>query len=147
MCDIGKRLEELIDFLQITKKDFARSIEYSPGNVTDWTKGRYKPSTKALSNIEKVYGVSQKWLLEGEGNMMIDTDFSNTDSRINEELGNITDDEIQLIKTYRMLNDKQKGKLEGYLERFIDESMEVKRGMSSTYQNGEEAATREKKHA
>ncbi|WP_206458890.1 helix-turn-helix domain-containing protein [Anaerovorax sp. IOR16] len=147
MSDIGKRLEELIDFLQITKKDFARSIEYSPGNVTDWTKGRYKPSTKALSNIEKVYGVSQKWLLEGEGDMMIDTDFSNTDSRINEELGSITDDEIQLIKTYRMLNDKQKGKLEGYLERFIDESMEVKRGMSSTYQNGEEAATREKKHA
>ena len=46
-----------------------------------------------------------------------------------------------------MLNDKQKGKLEGYMERFIEESKEVKKGMSSNYQDGEEETTKEKKHA
>ncbi|WP_432407433.1 hypothetical protein [Wukongibacter sp. M2B1] len=42
-----------------------------------------------------------------------------------------------------MLNDKQKGKLEVYIERFIDESREIKKGQSFTYQSGEEAATGE----
>ena len=78
--------------------------------------------------------------------MLIDTDSSNSDSKINVELGSVTDDEIQLIKTYRMLNDKQKGKLEGYMERFIEESNEVKKGMSSNYQDGEEKK-KKKKHA
>lgn len=68
MHKIGERLEIAIKKLKITKKEFANSIDYSPGNVTDWIKGRYKPSAKALINMENIYHISQRWLLEGNEN-------------------------------------------------------------------------------
>jgi transcriptional regulator with XRE-family HTH domain len=141
MCNIGKRLEELIKHLNMTKKDFAKSINYSPGNITDWTKGRYKPSGEALMNMEQIYGVSQIWLLKGEGEMF-KKDKTNTDFSKIPGLGELTYDEIALIKMYRQLTVKQQGRIEGRIEGYLEDN--AKRGGSSTYQSGEEAVTREK---
>jgi transcriptional regulator with XRE-family HTH domain len=150
--DIGNRLETIIKYFKITKKDFAISIEYSPGNVTDWVKGRYKPSSKALINIEKNYGVSQKWLMEGIGDMFI----KNTDVSIPEisngpspnyitRLGNLSDEEMHFIELIRQLDDHEKAKIEGMLELKVAEAQSAKKELSYPYQNGgEDAATDEK---
>lgn len=151
--EIGIRLEYLIRHFEMTKKSFAISIEYSPGNITDWIKGRYKPSSKALINIEKVYGVSQKWLMEGIGSMFVKT---NTDALVSDistdtssnsfnKVIDLTEEELKIITLFRQLNDKEKNKIEGMLEMKVAESQQLKRGMSSSsYLNGEESATLEK---
>jgi len=114
MDRIGERLEKAIMKLQITKKEFAHSIDYSPGNVTDWIKGRYKPSAKALINMENVYDLSQKWLIYGEGDIFI---IKNTSPSNNDEL---TKDEFNLLNDYRNLDDYQKGKVRGYIDGLVD---------------------------
>ncbi|GMQ56708.1 hypothetical protein AN1V17_11020 [Vallitalea sediminicola] len=114
MDTIGIRLETAIKKLKITKKEFALSIDYSPGNVTDWIKGRYKPSAKALINMENVYNISQKWLLDGKGDIFV---IKNTSSLNND---NLTTDEIDLLNAYRNLGNHQKGKVRGYIDGLMD---------------------------
>lgn len=109
MSTIGERLEFTLKYFNITKKDFALSIKYSPGNITDWIKGRYKPSSRALINIEKKYNISQKWLIEGTGKMFI----NNTDAKKKIDI-ELTSDEVLLIQTYRKLDRKSKKKIEGF---------------------------------
>ena len=122
--NIGDRLDLILKHYKLTKKQFAESISYSPGNITDWIKGRYKPSSKALVNIENIYKISQNWLINGTGTMFI-TDISNINSEkpVNTEisknissLGSLTEDEINIIKLYRKLTDKDKIKIEGIME-------------------------------
>ncbi|WP_113671318.1 helix-turn-helix domain-containing protein [Vallitalea guaymasensis] len=117
MDTIGIRLETAIKKLKITKKEFANSIDYSPGNVTDWIKGRYKPSAKALINMENVYNLSQKWLIYGEGDIFI---IKNTSPSNNDEL---TKDEFNLLNDYRNLDDYQRGKVRGYIDGLVDKSV------------------------
>ncbi|WP_446897277.1 helix-turn-helix domain-containing protein [Clostridium sp. LBM24168] len=110
MHTLGERLEHVLKYFNTTKKDFALSIKYSPGNVTDWIKGRYKPSSRALINIENTYGISQKWLIDGVGNMFV---------KIPEGIiidVKLTNLEINLIKTYRRLNEKDKRKVVIFIE-------------------------------
>ena len=56
------RIFKLIKERKITAKDFARSCELSPGNITDWKTGRSKPSVEALRKIAKTYKVQLEWL-------------------------------------------------------------------------------------
>jgi hypothetical protein len=91
--------------------------------------------------MEQIYGVSQIWLLKGEGEMFKE-DKTNTDFSKVSVLGEVTYDEIALIKMYRQLTVKQQGRIEGRIEGYLEDG--AKRGGSSTYQSGEEAVTREK---
>lgn len=144
---IGERLELILRHYNLTKKQFAESISYSPGNITDWIKGRYKPSSKALVNIENIYKVSQNWLINGTGTMFI-TDISNINSEkpVNTEisknissLGPLTEDEINIIKLYRKLTDKDKIKIEGIMEfKATETESTVTHAESYTCQNGGE---------
>lgn len=132
MCTLGKRLEHILKYFNTTKKDFALSIEYSPGNVTDWIKGRYKPSSRALINIEKKYGISQRWLIEGMGNMfvrppgniIIDINKSKISLAGNFKNCNIklTGGEADLIKMYRKLDEKNRRKVVVFIEKLIKSS-------------------------
>lgn len=138
---IGERLELILRHYNLTKKQFAESISYSPGNITDWIKGRYKPSSKALVNIENIYKVSQNWLINGTGTMFI-TDISNTNTEISKNissLGSLTEDEINIIKLYRKLTDKDKIKIEGIMEfKATETESTVTHAESYTCQNGGE---------
>ncbi|EHO40400.1 helix-turn-helix domain protein [Caldithrix abyssi DSM 13497] len=65
------RLNILIKKLGLAKKDFAKSINVSPGNLSDWLKGKSEPSSKALIRICEIYNVNLNWLLTGQGNMFL----------------------------------------------------------------------------
>lgn len=145
--DIGERLELILKHYRLTKKQFAESISYSPGNITDWIKGRYKPSSKALINIENIYKISQNWLINGDGNMFI-SDLSNlkSDESFNTEisknvssLGILSEEEINMIRLYRNLSEKDKNKIQGFLEiNGAKEESSAALAESYTCQNGGE---------
>lgn len=118
---IGERIELILKYYKLTKKQFAESISYSPGNITDWVKGRYKPSSRALINIENTYNISESWLINGIGDMLI-SNTDNTDLFVTEiskqvsSLGTLTKEEINIINLYRKLTDRDKIKIEGIME-------------------------------
>ena len=67
--DIRDRLLFLIRELRLNKKQFAESIEITPGNLGDWFNLNKKslPSSAALRKIVKVHMVNLNWLINGEG--------------------------------------------------------------------------------
>lgn len=75
-----ERLAELIVDLGVKKKDFAEKIDVSTGNLSDWLKDRYKPTTEALAKISGAYGVNLKWLLTGEGRKFLNDEESHSET-------------------------------------------------------------------
>lgn len=150
MSHTGQRIEEVIKALKITKKEFAKAIDYSPGNITDWAKDRYKPSSKALINMEQVYNINQQWILEGTGSMFKNTESVSVNS-VSESQGiysgqELSADEILLIQKYRKLTKDNQNMLHGYID-CLDQKGNNDEGKSSAYQSGGTIGVNVKKHA
>ena len=61
--EIGARLVELIRLLGINRAQFARDIDVTQGNLSDWINDKKpsKPSVVALAKIREVYNVNINW--------------------------------------------------------------------------------------
>jgi len=73
MSDVTKRIGELIDFLKIKKSYFAKKIDRSPSNISDWFRGRGNPSKSSIKRICNEFNVNPDWLLNGQGEMFKDS--------------------------------------------------------------------------
>ncbi|MCD4651060.1 MAG: helix-turn-helix transcriptional regulator [Candidatus Cloacimonetes bacterium] len=70
---IKRRLLKAINSLNIKRFEFAKSIDVSNGNLSDWlnVKKTSKPSIAALVRICETYNINMNWLLTGRGSMVI----------------------------------------------------------------------------
>lgn len=57
------RIDELISENSLTSKQLAHAIGVSPGNVTEWRKGRATPSADVISKIADYFNVTADYLL------------------------------------------------------------------------------------
>ena len=65
------RIEQLIDALGITQKDFAQQIGTSAAALSHITSGRNRPSLElVLKILNKHPNVNSDWLLFGKGSMV-----------------------------------------------------------------------------
>ncbi len=71
--DIKDRLLMFVNALDIKRSDFAKTIEVTPGNLSDWVnrKKASKPSASAMARINECYGLNLNWLLTGKGGMFV----------------------------------------------------------------------------
>lgn len=71
--DIKDRLLAFINVLGIKRSEFARAIEVTQSNVSDWLsrKKPSKPSPPAMARIHDVYCLNLNWLITGRGKMFI----------------------------------------------------------------------------
>ena len=71
--DIKDRLVAFINVLGIKHSEFAKDIEVTQSNVSDWVnrKKPSKPSPPAMARINEVYGLNLNWLITGKGEMFI----------------------------------------------------------------------------
>lgn len=66
-----KRIEQLIDTLGITQKEFAQQIGMSAAALSHVTSGRNRPSLELVTKIlNKHPNVNSDWLLFGKGHMV-----------------------------------------------------------------------------
>lgn len=65
MDKIYERIEIVISKSGLTKKEFARQIGISTGNLGDWKSGKSAPSAGALIRIAERFQVSLDWLMLG----------------------------------------------------------------------------------
>lgn len=95
-------LERITDLLIIQKKDQQDLMEYlnkEKSGYTSWKLGRSKSYTKYLPQIAEFFGVSQRFLVDG-----------------------VSNEEDELIMTYRELNTERKKRLLNYVRRIKKEN-------------------------
>ena len=69
MYEINQRVLQVREHLKMTRKDFGAKIGVSDSVVKNIDYNKVKPKPLLLSQICYVYGIDEKWLLYGEGNM------------------------------------------------------------------------------
>ncbi len=74
--EMRKRLELLVNALGIRRSEFAKRINVTQGNVSDWINDKKpsKPSSTALARISEEYNVNLNWLITGKGDMFLLTE-------------------------------------------------------------------------
>jgi transcriptional regulator with XRE-family HTH domain len=74
---IGKRIENLVLKLGITKTAFAEGIKVSQPYISKLIAGKGEPSERLIDDIVEKYSVNKDWLLTGAGgevNMFVPED-------------------------------------------------------------------------
>lgn len=172
----GERLREAIKSAGTTQKDLATKIGVSKTAINNYVGGRI-PDASILYKISKILNTTMEWLLAGEDTKNINKTFdkeefelinlysscdeeqkkdifesiksylSDPDYNFKRPLDSLSEEEIKILELFRNLTARDKIKIEGIIESKLMDSKNIKRGLSSSYQSGEEAATREKKHA
>ena len=72
---IAARIIEVVDALGGNKSEFARQIDVTPAYISKLSKqpDECRPSNLVISRICKEFGVSEDWLINGDGEMFIPT--------------------------------------------------------------------------
>ncbi|MHB9074614.1 MAG: helix-turn-helix domain-containing protein [Desulfobaccales bacterium] len=72
MKDIGKRLKEFRESLNMDQQSFAQSVGLSGRDtISKWERGLHYPSADILAIMRKKYLLNVDWLVSGEGEMLL----------------------------------------------------------------------------
>lgn len=71
MDTINSRIEFLIKDLEITKTSFAEQLHVSVAFISGLSSGVKNPSDRTISDICRVFGVSEAWLRDGTEPMYV----------------------------------------------------------------------------
>lgn len=69
MDEMKDRIKLIISDAHVTKTEFGKSINVSQSFVSQLCSGSSKPSDRTISDICRVYHISELWLRTGEGEM------------------------------------------------------------------------------
>lgn len=103
-----ERLLELMKKYNINAKQLTCELEISNSAITDWKKGKSKPSTDAIIKLSQFFNVSTDYLLLGKEKS---------------PSAELTADEHELLTYYKKLNFIQKGIVIGRAEALAEASM------------------------
>lgn len=150
----GQRLKEAIKQADITQKYIAEELDISTTAMTNYIKGRI-PDATILYNISKLLGVSMEWLLVGNDDDPKALDKTATSfnekgkaDEISIEIKGaraLTESEVKCLDLFKQLEPLEQGIILGRMIEMVDKGQKKqdKRGRSSNYHNGEEAAAKE----
>jgi transcriptional regulator with XRE-family HTH domain len=108
---IGKRLEALIEALEMKGGDFARKAEISQSLISNIIAGKNGPSKATVNLICRTYNVNKEWLLEGKGEMLILSDG---------RLEKLSSDERELLEVYDKLLPETQKEVRDYVEEKLE---------------------------
>ena len=134
MCNsLSNRLLEIRKKLKITQKELANLTKVSQSNYSKYEKGIIEPSFSFITNIVNVLGISESWLISGEGEMLkqnnpvngpVNSNTNNTSNPdIQQELISCQKELIQLRQQNSLLKEENKDlntKIKEKLEKIID---------------------------
>lgn len=72
MSELGDRLSLCIKELGMTKTAFGKKVNVSQSFISLACSGKTSLSDRTISDICRVYNVSEKWLRDGEGEMFVE---------------------------------------------------------------------------
>ena len=119
------RLKKLRKELDLTQQAFADKIGMKQNTIAQYEMGRTTPSDAIIFSICREFGVNEKWLSSGEGEMF--EELTNQQKILKytalllKDKDSAVADAIQtLIVTYEQLDDTSKAVLEKIAKQYID---------------------------
>ena len=104
---INKRMFEIMEIKQIKPINLANTLGISKSVVSTWKSRGTNPPIEYTERICELLGVTIEYFITGK-----------------EENKTYTDEEKELIKNYRELSEKHKGKVEGYIYGLSNDNLE-----------------------
>ena len=71
MSDLHSRISEVVLHFGLTKTEFAKRINIAQSMVSEMCAGKKNPSDRTISDICREFNVSETWLREGKGEMLV----------------------------------------------------------------------------
>lgn len=106
----------------LTQAEFAERIGVKANTVTSYETGLRIPSDAVIISICREFSISESWLRTGEGKMLDQADPDTELAKIFGQIAGSDDDLIKaIIKSYWMLDDKDKAAVHKLVDRFLDE--------------------------
>lgn len=111
---IGDRILQLRKELSLTQEEFGNKIGIKKSSMSSIEKNKSNPSEQTIKFICKEFNVNYDWLVDGKGEIFIDTD------RATIEL--LADDyklrpvEVSLIEEFVKLDEEERNVLLNYLQ-------------------------------
>ena len=121
MSTINERIAAVVKSSGMTKTAFAEKINVSQPHVSRMVSGESIPSDRTISDICRVFGVSETWLRTGEGGMRLNLDRKEELTAIFAQIAASDDAKARLVKAFAMLPDEAYPKLEEYIKKIAQE--------------------------
>ena len=121
MSTINERIAAVVKASGMTKTAFAEKINVSQPHVSRMVSGESIPSDRTISDICRVFGVSESWLRTGEGEMRLNLDRKEELTAIFAQIAASDDAKARLVKAFAMLPDEAYPKLEEYIKKIAQE--------------------------
>ncbi|MCI9410808.1 MAG: helix-turn-helix transcriptional regulator [Eubacterium sp.] len=123
MNTIGERIKFLRkQILNNTQKDFGLQIGLKPNSVSDIENGKNNVTEQTLKVICREFNINEEWLRTGKGDMydILINDFTLVISDLIEKSDPVYDVIIDILKTYRTLDDKSKTVIQNFILQLTD---------------------------
>lgn len=121
MSTINERIAEVVRASGLTKTAFGGKISLTQGMISLMCAGKTGVSDRTISDICRVFGVSETWLRTGEGEMHLNLDRKEELTAIFAQIAASDDAKARLVKAFAMLPDEAYPKLEEYIKKIAQE--------------------------
>ncbi|MEM1804434.1 MAG: helix-turn-helix transcriptional regulator [Thermoplasmata archaeon] len=101
---IGERIVKILKEKNLTQKELADYIGIKQSTISDWKGKGTSPSSEYIYKISEYLDESPYFVLTGKN-----------------DINKLTDEEINLINKYNLLTEKNKGKVENFIDERIEE--------------------------
>lgn len=123
MDSIGERIRWARKNKKLTMTEVSELTGLSTGNISELENNKFMPSSTALLSFKKVLDVSIDWLLTGEENVSVnyncfqpsENKVSYTVKEASETVFDLSEEEIKLVQTFRMINEEKRRDILGYI--------------------------------
>lgn len=127
--NVGKRISTRLNELNLKQADLCRETGISRNAVSQYVTGKRIPDTSSLYKISDVLCVSMEWLLTGNN-----TSFENTTYEVLKcDNTPLSDNEIDLIAMYRLLESRDQGTAFNFVEMLYKQATGELESIYSTY--------------
>lgn len=138
---MNERIKQIISTAGIKKAEFARRINVSPPFVSELCSGVKSPSDRTISDICRVFNVSERWLRTGNGEMFTvgseDEDLEQIFAAIS-----ASDDDLikRIIRAYWRLSEAEKATVRKLIDSIATEAESPQEDTAQTSVEEAEAA-------
>lgn len=132
---LGERVKYLRKENKLSQSKLSEETNISRSNISKIENNNLNPTAKSIVALAKFFDVTTDWLLTGEEPAI---------EKGGENVYELSEDEADFIEKVRQIPKTELKQVRGMLDLKIYEMNQDKKGRSSAYQSGEEAATREK---
>lgn len=108
---MNKRLKELRQYLQLSQNDFAEKLCLTQTHISSLESGRRALNDRTIKDICTMFGVNEKWLRTGQGEMMID---------LVGELDNVDNETKDMLRKILALKDEDRDKIKKIIDAFSE---------------------------